>query len=108
MSFIIERRQTPNGMDIQLENWHDKYEFMAENATIGFYPMCQNSIHGEVWDYPKRGEIFRAALNFSSELEAREALDLLESGEKTFMHYIDNYETNVISKDDFIKGFYSQ
>lgn len=106
--FIIEKGTTPNGMDIQIENWHDTYDFIPENATIGFYPMAVNDIYREDRPhfpaYPKKGETFRASFEFDTAEEAKKAFDALKSGEKTYIHFLDNYKMNTVSKDNFIKA----
>lgn len=107
--FIIEKGTTPNGMDIQIENWAETYPNLhKENDTIGFYPMAVNDIynaeHPYFPAYPKRGQTFRAELKFDTAEEAKEAFEALKSGEKTFIHYLGNYDNRVVSKDNFIKA----
>ena len=107
--FVIEKGTTPNGISIQIENWHDIYPNLhIENDTIGFYPKAINDVYNETNPhfpaYPKRNETFRAALKFKTAEETRNAFELLKSGKKTYMHYLDNYQENVISKDNFIKA----
>lgn len=107
--FIIKKGITPSGVNIQIENWQDLYPNLhTENDTIGFYPKAMNDIYRDDYPhwppYPKRNETFRAALKFDNEKEAKKVFDLLQSGEKTYMHYLDNYQDNVISRDNFIKA----
>ena len=106
--FIIEKGTTPSGMEIQIENWNDAYNFIPKNATIGFYPMAVNDIYREdkphFHAYPKRGETFRASLEFNTDEEAKNAFEDLKSGKKTYIHFLDNYKMNTISKDNFIKA----
>lgn len=107
--FVIERGVTPTGVDIQIENWSESYpNTCKKNATIGFYPRAINDIYNEDYPhwppYPKRGERFRASLDFNSETEAREAYKALQSGKKTYMDYLDNYSSYVIPKVNFIKA----
>ena len=104
---IIRKETTPNGTDIQIEDWSEDYPgTFKKNATIGFYPMALNSIyHDEGFpEYPKRGETFRSEFDFNTEEEAKEAFDSLQSGEKSFMDFLDNYSNFVISKANFIKA----
>ena len=105
---IIRKGTTPNGTHIQIEDWSENYTFHNKNATIGFYPMALENIYREDkphWTpYPKRGETFRASFDFNTEEEALEAFDSLQSGEKSFMDFLDNYSNFVISKANFIKA----
>lgn len=107
--FIVEKGNTPDGMRIQIENWSDLYpETYNKNDTIGFYPMAVNDIYTEgrpdFPPYPKRGQTFRSSLRFDNEDETKKAFDLLQSGEKTYMDYLDKYSNHVIRKEDFIKA----
>ena len=82
---IIRKGTTPNGTDIRIEDWSETYPgTFKKNATIGFYPM--------------------AMFDFNTEEEAKEAFDSLQSGEKSFMDFLDNYSNFVISKANFIKA----
>ncbi len=105
---IIRKGTTPNGIDLQIEDWSEDYTSCKKNATIGFYPKAQESIYREDYPhwtpYPKRGETFRASLKFETESEALEAFVFLENGCRSFMDYIDNYEVNVISTKNFIQA----
>ena len=105
---IIRKGTTPNGTHIQIEDWSENYTFHNKNATIGFYPMAIHDIYDEENPhfpaYPKRGETFRSEFDFNTEEEAKEAFDSLQSGEKSFMDFLDNYSNFVISKANFIKA----
>ncbi len=112
---VIRKGTTPNGTDIQIEDWSEDYSCHKKNATIGFYPMATENIYKEGTEkikedhpdwipYPKRGETFRASLNFDTEMEALEAFVLLENGCREFTDYMDNYSGNVISKENFLKA----
>ena len=106
---IIRKGTTPNGTDIRIEDWSETYPgTFKKNATIGFYPMAIHDIYDEENPhfpaYPKRGETFRSEFDFNTEEEAKEAFDSLQSGEKSFMDFLDNYSNFVISKANFIKA----
>ena len=105
---IIRKGTTPNGTHIQIEDWSENYTSHNKNATIGFYPMALENIYREDkphWTpYPKRGETFRASLDFNTEEEALEAFVLLENGCREFTDYINNYSDNVISKENFLEA----
>ena len=107
--FVVKKGVTSTGIDIQIEDWSDVYpNLFKKNATVGFYPKAVNDIYNEDYPhwapYPKRGEVFRASLNFDTEEEAREAFNAMRSGEKTYMDYLDNYSSHVISKKNFIRA----
>ena len=106
---VIRKGTTPNGTDIRIEDWSETYPgTFKKNATIGFYPMAIHDIYDEENPqfpaYPKRGETFRASLNFDTEMEALEAFVLLENGCREFTDYMDNYSGNVISKENFLEA----
>ena len=106
---IKEKGTTPNGTDIRIEDWSETYPgTFKKNATIGIYPMALENIYREDkphWTpYPKRGETFRASLDFNTEGEALEAFVLLENGCREFTDYINNYSDNVISKKNFLEA----
>lgn len=106
---IREKGTTPNGTDIRIEDWSETYPgTFKKNATIGFYPMATENIykedHPDWTPYPKRGETFRASLNFDTEMEALEAFVLLKNGCREFTDYMDNYSGNVISKENFLEA----
>ena len=69
---IIRKETTPNGTDIQIEDWSEDYPgTFKKNATIGIDPIALNSIyHDEGFpEYPKRGETFRSEFDFNTEEE---------------------------------------
>lgn len=105
---VIRKGITPNGTHMQIEDWSEDYTCYNKNATIEFYPMAKENIYKEEhpdWTpYPKRGERFRASLNFDTETEALEAFVLLENGCREFTDYMDNYSGNTISANNFIKA----
>ena len=105
---VIRKGTTPNGTHIQIEDWSEDYTFYNKNATIGFYPIAIHDIYDEENPhfpaYPKRGETFRSEFDFNTEKEAKEAFDALQSGEKSFMDFLDNYSNFVISKENFIRA----
>lgn len=91
-TYVLRRGMTPNGTVIQLENWHDIYDFKPENSTIGAYPIAKASCPS-IWagEYPKRGESFRCFFEFSNEIEALDAYNNLICGRKQLTDYLDNF-----------------
>jgi hypothetical protein len=104
---VLLKGVTPDGMKLQIEDWSEDYpNIYKKSATIGFYPMCKTSIHREDKPhfpaYPERNKTFRASLNFNNETEAKEAFLLMCGGSKNFLAYMNNYDENVVSKDNFL------
>ena len=55
---ILEKATTPDGIDIQIEDWSDNYSFM-NILSIGVYPTAKQS--DTVWIIPN--ERFRMSLD---------------------------------------------
>lgn len=76
---ILKTSKTPDGTDIQIEDWSDNYSFHDYGDTIAAYPISK-------WndDYspfsPKAGKKFRAEFTFSSSQMAKDVFEELESG----------------------------
>lgn len=105
--FVIQRGITPSGIVMQIENWNKAYSNTPKNSTIGFYPRATTDIRRDdsikgMPPYPKRGETFRASLEFENEDKAWEVFKSLMSGEKTFNDFLDNFKGSSITKDEFI------
>lgn len=71
---VLEKRTTPDGVKIQIEDWCEDYSFHRFADLIAAYPICKNSV-------VKRR--FRAECQFENASKASEAFSLLASGEKT-------------------------
>lgn len=71
---ILEKRTTPDGVKIQIEDWCEDYSFHRFADLVAAYPICQNSVI-------KRR--FRAECQFENASKASEAFYSLVSGEKT-------------------------
>ena len=71
---VLEKRTTPGGTKIQIENWCDDYSFHRFADLIAAYPICKNSVI-------KRR--FRAECQFENASKASEAFYALVSGKKT-------------------------
>jgi hypothetical protein len=104
---IMLKGTTPDGTKIQIEDWSEDYPTLyKKSSTIGFYPMCKTNIYREdkpyLPAYPERNKTFRASLNFDNETETKEAFLLMCGGSKNFLSYMDKYDSNVISKDNFL------
>ena len=71
---VLEKRTTPDGTKIQIENWCDDYSFHRFADLIAAYPICKNS------EIKRR---FRAECQFENASKASEAFYALVSGKKT-------------------------
>ena len=73
---ILEKATTPDGIDIQIEDWSDNYLFM-NILSIGVYPTAKQS--DTVWIIPN--ERFRMSLDkFKSDSETLEVFRKLKNG----------------------------
>lgn len=78
---VIEKAYTPNGIEIQLEDWTDKY---TNRYMIGAYPIAKRS--GK-WGWIREGESFRLNITTNEYLGYIEKFlfhdfECLKSGEK--------------------------
>ena len=55
---VLERAVTPDGIEIQLEDWRDK-ENVLNRFTIGAYPIAKNS---SKFGWVRKGEKFRLSI----------------------------------------------
>lgn len=74
---VIERAKTPNGIDIQLEDWSENYSFAG--LSIAAYPIAKASRN-----FARAGEPFRLEIDFyrKNDDETRADYEALKSGEK--------------------------
>lgn len=77
---VIERATTPNGIEIQIEDWSGDYDFMAYAGTIAAYPIAQESSVNTF--EPKIGQKFRLSFDFTSTKEAATCFEQLKTGKK--------------------------
>ena len=82
---VIERATTPNGIEIQIEDWSANYNFMAYAGTVAAYPIAQES--GRNQFEPKIGEKFRLAFDFKSTELAATCFEQLKTGKKRLTDY---------------------
>lgn len=87
---VIEKAQTPDGIDIQLEDWTENYSNCYE---IGVYPIAKRP--GK-WGWVRDGEKFRLSISTNEYWGyTRETLfhdfECLKSGEKTLEDLADHY-----------------
>lgn len=84
---VIKRGRTPQGVDIQIEDWHESYSFMPISSTLAAYPVSKRTYLG-AWA-PKAGEIFRLSFNLKNAFEAQEAFEKLRNGSSSLIDYKD-------------------
>ena len=87
---ILERAVTPDGINIQIEDWTEIYPDTYKAYNIGCYPVAkQTGRYGLI----KKGDKFRCNIeNFTDNAKVKEVFELLKSGEKT----IYDFEKNII------------
>lgn len=67
---VLQKGVMPDGAKIQIEEWHEDYDFMPYGGTVAAYPRN------------RKGEKFRAACDFDNNEQAKIAFENLISGEK--------------------------
>ena len=75
---VLEKGTMPNGTAIQIEEWHEDYNFMPYGRTIASYPKSKVSHEGAF--SPKGNQIFRCEFDFTSHKEAKEIYNNLLNG----------------------------
>ena len=89
---VIERAKTPNGIDIQIEDWHKDYNFIAEASTIATYPRAKKTNYKSPLRYPELDKKFRLELRFDNKEQAKQCFDNLKNGTKTIKDYYINFD----------------
>ena len=85
---ILEKATTPDGIDIQIEDWSDTYSFM-NILRIGAYPIAKQS--DTVWIIPN--ERFRMSLDkFKSASETLEVFRKLKNGNYKLEDLTEHFE----------------
>ena len=85
---ILEKATTPDGIDIQIEDWSDTYSFM-NILRIGAYPIAKQS--DTVWIIPN--ERFRMSLDkFKSDSETLEVFIKLKNGNYELEDLTEHFE----------------
>ena len=99
---IIKETKTPNGIDIQLEDWQDR------GLQIGAYPIAKNT--GK-YGWIKRGETFRLTISSNKYMNytddnVKSDFEALESGAKTLEDLAKHFWNG--KKDMFYLGMVSE
>ena len=77
---VLERAKTPDGVDIQIEEWNEDYEFIPYASTVAAYPVSKTSISGAF--SPKAGKRFRADLILITKKRLKQPLSSLKAAKK--------------------------
>ena len=89
---ILIKAVTKDGIDIQLENWHENFASIPFGSTIACYP--KSKIDSSEPFGPKKGEPFRFQVDFESNEAAIDAFRDILFGQKR----IRDLENNVANK----------
>lgn len=85
---ILEKATTPDGIDIQIEDWSDTYSFM-NILSIGVYPIAKQS--DTIWIIPNKR--FRMSLaKFKSDSETFEVFRKLKNGSYKIEDLTEHFE----------------
>ena len=85
---VLQKGTTPNGVDIQIEDWSKDYpKTFGYGSTIALYPTAKRSIQGKFWDYPQKDKRFRLSFDVKSNFEAKEIFEKLVKGVKDILDY---------------------
>lgn len=85
---VIEVGKMPDGTKVQIEDWHEDYEFCEGGSIIGAYPVAKLSLDGQF--APVKNKTFRLALHFDNAEQAKQSFDKLRNGEMSLIDYKDH------------------
>ncbi len=72
---VLKAGKSANGVDIQIEEWHEDYSFMPYGSTLAFYPESKTTHKGEF--APKAGESYRFSFKLEDFINNLEEADSL-------------------------------
>lgn len=85
---VIKKGIMPDETHIQIEDWHNNYDFIPFGSTLASYPKSKVSRDGAF--APKGNEPYRFSFQFKSSVEADAVFQSLLSGESTLADYKSN------------------
>ena len=87
---VLERAKTPEGFDIQIEDWTEDYSCF-DVLSIGTYPKSERLPQSrKTWVIP--GEEFRCSINrFACNEEVQRAFEDLKQGTKIVKDFADQF-----------------
>lgn len=94
---VLKVGKSANGVDIQIEEWHENYSFMPYGSKLAFYPESKATHKGRF--APKAGESYRFSFDFPSNEEAEAAFIALENGSSVFTDYLEYWDGKPEYKD---------
>lgn len=83
---VLERAMTPNGIDVQIEDWSQDYSFHKFGDVVATYPKATHT-STDKFEYPKFKEEFRLEFNCKNNTQAQEVFNNLKNGTKTLLDY---------------------
>lgn len=84
---VLERGTMPNGTAIQIEEWHENYDFYPYADCIASYPKSKMSHEGAF--APKGNEKYRFSFHFPSTEDAKNAYNELLAGTKQLVDFVE-------------------
>lgn len=94
---VLKVGKSANGVDIQIEEWHENYNFMPYGSKLAFYPESKATHKGQF--APKAGESYRFSFDFPSNEKAEAAFIALENGSSVFTDYLEYWDGKPEYKD---------
>ena len=85
---VLQKDTLPDGTVVQIEEWHENYNFMPYGRTVATYPKSKVSHPGAF--SPKGNVTFRCAFDFNSHDEAVKAFGDLVNGRKVLADFRNN------------------
>lgn len=96
---VLDRAKTPEGIDIQIEDWKETYSFI-NTLNIATYPIAKNT---SKYRWVEGGRRFRLNIStFNNDEEVKQAFDDLISGNKQIIDFSEQFENG--DKDKFYMG----
>ena len=93
---ILQKSQTSNGVDIQIEDWSQDYSCFNYGETVVAYPVAI-STNDNLIQYPKFKEKFRLEFDCQDYETALKVFESLKNGTKTLKDYI-----NLVKEKEYI------
>lgn len=88
---VLERAKTPQGIDIQIEDWTEDYSCF-DTLSIAAYPKSERMPKSRK-SYVTPGETFRVSINrgFTNNEDVRKAFEELKQGVKTVKDFANQF-----------------
>lgn len=88
---VLEREKTPEGVDIQIEDWTNDYDCF-KTISIVAYPIAERKPQNRI-TWTTAGRPFRIDINrkWNNNEEVMNAFELLRTGAKTIKEFADQF-----------------